>query len=238
MAIIAELFDNYESGREEITRQGKTATRVLLSDNYTGWEADAPEIGDEHPVDDDLIVARITMQGWGKPVGALNAPDYEYAKITVTYNSAGMETEGESLLSGSMAVELLEIGPGRTWSDGTTPVDVPINATYSVHRLRIEKAYLTLPIANINACMNTVNNANWTPSGYPAAIAAGCALMLAPEWRQELVRMTGQRVLVSYEFMIRNIGWNYAWNAADGDWDTTLPVLYGSSNFGTLGLST
>lgn len=232
MAVLKEMADGYQGMQEVEELRSASGTRILLTDWVTRKE-DAPALGDAFPGNERLTLVRRSFNGTGQ-TGTGSGNDYTHCRVVCEYIDSSATVDGESIITGDYAVDVLTVGEGRTWSDGTTAVEVPLNKILPSYEFTCKRITLATFDSSIISNLGRVNSSSWSLAG--RVFPAGTVLFAGAADDMHSDYITGLMTFIQYKFVYRPIPHNYAWRSDTGTYDYTTPLLYESFDFSELGL--
>jgi hypothetical protein len=228
---VKELVDKYQSGKGTIIGWQETTQRILEADSYENWRSDpdVPQYGDPHPINSNLIVVKIDYEGCG-PLDSTVEGIFKYksAKLVITYSS---NADAEVPLSrGEVSSELLMVGGFGSFQVSGNIIDKPRAVTIGIDNFTITRISATLPKSTIAGMRNKVNNASWNPDGLYSYPAETVLFRGAP---YDPYRAPDGTIMwrITYQFSVKDVGWNSGFDGGTGLWDIALPRLYTPASF-------
>jgi hypothetical protein len=144
-----------------------------------------------------------------------------------------MQTDGECIISYSWAVDVLNVGEGRTWSDSVTTVDVPLNKIMSSMEINA-RTMIPGTDNSLKSGLGKVNSSIWRFGGQVYEI--GTVLFTGLEADLQSDAVYGLVTAIRCKFVWRELPHNYAWRSDTATYDYTVPLMYESIDFTSLGL--
>lgn len=234
---IWDLVAEHESGTRVSERRQSSARRVMLCDNYRKAEQEAPRIGDPYPANSRLTVARVTVQGYGKPTGDGSQPDYEFARVTVEYAYPNLVADGTPLSSSQCSVQMLDVGKGRRWISDDKVIDSDCSITLPFYIREITFHTLKTIPPMVDCYLGSINASPWVDpvSGdvYPEGTVQFAGFSHTPQFDAQIDGLLSN---IEWKFLVNPIGWNNYWRGDTGNWDKLSEPVQPAIDFMLLGI--
>jgi hypothetical protein len=234
---IWDLVAEHESGTRVLERRQSMARRIMLCDDYLHAEEESPKIGDPYPTNSKLTVARVTVQGYGKPIGDGSQPNYELAKVTVEYAYPNLVADGTPLSSSQCSVQALAVGQGRTWASDNSPVgsESSIILPFYIREITFHTLKTIPPV--VDCYLGNINASAWTDpvtgDTYPAETVQFAGISHTPQFD---ALIDGFCSNIEWKFLINPMGWNSYWRGDTGTWDQLSEPVQSAIDFMLLGI--
>jgi hypothetical protein len=243
---------------EDFDRLSSTAARILIckwADRYTliNWLQSGAILvggvtivtnGQPYPDAPWMYVSHVHTEGVDGDTGPFIGPNgmraYKYCRLTVTYAPLEFNPIETGSLTVDFAAEVATVPrdtPAFKWSGSGSDLkrdEVPQLRIGTIAFTRTRKNLVSIPTSLIMAATDApVNSASFLGA------AAGRVKFLGAAAGRRVIVGGGENWDLTYKFMYRTVPWNYAYNAATGQFEAfvnkvTNQPYYDSSNLNLL----
>ena len=219
-----ELFGSREV---VIGRDGMTGKRIFVCEWFERYDV-IPSMDSQWPDDPRLHLVKTTFTPEGQSKVGYPNDEYTHCRVVCEYSSIPVPTS-TATASYDFYTEILEVGGGRLWTTSGKAIQQPLNIVYPKMREVLNLPYAITSCATMLAYVGKINSAIYHGSAIGVVLFEGVSALL--DWDGD-----AYRTRCTFNFVHSAMGWNYAWNADTGAWDTTNPVLYSSVDLNGLGI--